>query len=163
MRADQVRVVDIGVIQIALGLHLRLHRLHHLALTQQLVVDLDAGDLLECLGKRFRLILVSRNSFRQDVDFHSLERRGCFDEPLHLLHLCGFRQRGWLELVVYPLLRFRLAGERGGLNAQSSNRGHNREFTDHRCIPPVVVSYRSLDALPILALTGYQREYSCAR
>jgi hypothetical protein len=51
MGADQVGVVDIGVVQIALGLHLRLHRLHHLAFAKELVVDLDAGDLFKGLGQ----------------------------------------------------------------------------------------------------------------
>ena len=52
MRADQVGVVDIGVVQIAVGLHLRLNRLHHFAFAEDLVVHLDAGDLLEGLGQR---------------------------------------------------------------------------------------------------------------
>jgi hypothetical protein len=51
MRADQVRVVDIAVIEIAVGLHLRLHRLHDLAFAEDLVVDLDAGDFFKGLCK----------------------------------------------------------------------------------------------------------------
>jgi len=106
MRADQVGVVDVGVIQIAVGLHLRLHRLHHLALAQQLVVDLDAGDLEERLGERLRFVFVRRDGFRQDVDFQALERLGGIDEPFHFLHLLRLGQRRRLELLVDPLLCF---------------------------------------------------------
>ena len=49
--ADQVAVIDIGVIQVAVGLHLGLHGLHDLAFTEKLVVDLDAGDFLERFGQ----------------------------------------------------------------------------------------------------------------
>ena len=51
MRADQVGVVDIGVVEIAVRLHLRLNRLDDLAFAEDLVVDLDPGDLLEGLGQ----------------------------------------------------------------------------------------------------------------
>jgi hypothetical protein len=53
VRADQVGIVDIGVIEVAAGLHLGLHRLHHFALAEDLVVDLDAGDFLKGLGQDF--------------------------------------------------------------------------------------------------------------
>jgi hypothetical protein len=69
--ADQVGIVDIGVVEVAVGLHLRLHGLHHLALAEELVVDLDAGDLLERLGQRLGFILVGRNGLRQHVDLHA--------------------------------------------------------------------------------------------
>jgi len=42
MRADEVRVVDVAVIEVAAGLHLGLDRLHDFTLAQKLVVDLDA-------------------------------------------------------------------------------------------------------------------------
>ena len=103
--ADQVGVVDVGVVEIALGLHLGLHRLHHFAFTEELVVDLDAGDLLERLGQRLGFVLVGRNGFRQDVDLHALERLGRLDEPLHLLHLLFLGKDRGLELVVDPFLR----------------------------------------------------------
>ena len=55
MRADQVGVVDIAVIEVAVRLHLRLNRLDDLAFAEDLVVHLDAGDLLEGLGQHLRL------------------------------------------------------------------------------------------------------------
>ena len=91
--ADQIAVIDIGVVQIALGLHLRLYSLNDLALAEQLVIDLDAGDFFKCFGERFRLIFMRRDGFRQHVDFHALEGFCCFDEPFHFLHLLFFRER----------------------------------------------------------------------
>ena len=49
MSTNQVRVVNIGVIQVSIGLHLCLNCLNHFALTEKLVVDLDASYLLERL------------------------------------------------------------------------------------------------------------------
>ena len=60
MRADQVRVVDVGVVDVAICLHLRLNRLHDLAFTEILMVHLDTGDLLEGLGQDRRLVVVRR-------------------------------------------------------------------------------------------------------
>jgi hypothetical protein len=51
VRADQIGIVDVNVVEIAVGLHLRLHSLHHFALAKDLVVDLDAGNFLERLGQ----------------------------------------------------------------------------------------------------------------
>jgi hypothetical protein len=53
VRADQVRVVDVGVVlQISVGLHLRLHRLHdlpakHLRLTLMPVISSNASAVLD--------------------------------------------------------------------------------------------------------------------
>ncbi len=104
VRADQVGVVDVAVVQVAVGLHLRLHRLHDLALTQQLVVDLDAGDLGEGLGQRLGFVLVRRDRFRQHVDLHPHERLGRGDEPLQLLELVFLGQHRGLEFAVDPAL-----------------------------------------------------------
>ena len=103
MRADQVAVVDVGVIEVAVGLHLRLNRLHHFALAEHLVVDLDAGDFLERLGQRLRFIVMRRDRLRQHVDFHALERLGGLDEPLHLLDLLFFAtaSEGWNSLSTH--------------------------------------------------------------
>ena len=87
MRADQVGVVDVAVIEIAVGLHLRLNRLDDFAFAEDLVVDLDAGDFLEGLGQDLGFIVVRRDVFRQHVDLHALEGFGGLDEPLHLLQL----------------------------------------------------------------------------
>ncbi len=43
MRADEVRVVDIAIIQVAVGLHLGLDRLDDFPFAEDLVIDLDAG------------------------------------------------------------------------------------------------------------------------
>ena len=110
--ADQVAVVDVAVIEVAVGLHLGLDRLHHLALAEDLVVDLDAGDLLERLGQRLGFVGVRRDALRQHVDLHARERRGGVDEPLHLgLLLVDAEHRG-LEFVVDPFLRRGHVGER---------------------------------------------------
>ena len=42
--ADQVRVVDVGVVDVLAGLHLRLQLFDHVAFADQVVGDLDAGD-----------------------------------------------------------------------------------------------------------------------
>jgi hypothetical protein len=88
----------------SVGLHLRLHRLHDLAFAEQLVIDLDAGDFLERLGQRLRLVFVRRNRFRQHVDLQASEGLGSGDEPLHLLLLLFLRQHRRLELAVDPAL-----------------------------------------------------------
>ena len=73
MGADQVGVVDVGVVEVAVGLHLGLHGLDDLALAEQLMVDLDPGDLLERLGQHLGLVGVGRNGLREDVDLHAGE------------------------------------------------------------------------------------------
>ena len=98
VRADQVGIVDIAVVQVAVGLHLRLDGLHHFALAEDLVVDLDAGDFLEGLGQHLRFIVMRRNAFRQHVDLHALEGLGGLDEPFHLLELVLLGEGRRLEL-----------------------------------------------------------------
>ena len=63
MRADQITVVDIAVVQIPLSLHLRLYGLNHFAFAKDLVVDLDAGDFLKRFGQNFGFISVRWNAF----------------------------------------------------------------------------------------------------
>ena len=104
VRADEVRIVDVGVVEVTTGLHLGLDRLDDLAFAEELVIHLDAGDLLEGFGQRIRLVLVSRNGLRQHVDFHALEGLGRLDEPLHLGNLLGTRQLRGLEFVIHPSL-----------------------------------------------------------
>jgi len=105
MRADQVGVIHIGIIQVPTGLHLRLNGLNNLTFTKKLVIDPDPGNFFERLREDIRLIFVCRDRFRQDVDFHSLERRGGVNEPLHFRKLFIARQHRWLKLFVYPALR----------------------------------------------------------
>ena len=94
MSADEIGIVDIGVVEIAVRLHLGLHRLHDLAFAEELMIDLDAGDILENLGQDFRFVFVGGNRFGKDIDFHPFERRGGFGEPLQLGALVGAREGG---------------------------------------------------------------------
>ena len=73
VRADQIGVVDPAVIDVLAGLHLGLQLLDHVAFLDQVVLDLDAGDFGEGLRQRPGFILVRRDGFRHDVDFHALE------------------------------------------------------------------------------------------
>jgi hypothetical protein len=108
--ADQVGIVDVGIVEITLGLHLGLDGLDHLAFAEQLVVHFDAGDLFEGLGEGLGFVLMGRDGFRQHVDFHALERFGRLDEKLHLRHLFVAGQGRGLKFLVDPLLRFGHAG-----------------------------------------------------
>ena len=90
MGADQVRVVDITVIQVPVGLHLGLNRLHNFAFAQNLVIYLDAGDFLKRFGQHFGFVGMGRNAFRQYVDFHACKRLCRFDEPIHFGRLLFF-------------------------------------------------------------------------
>ena len=60
MRTDQIAIVDVPVIEVALCLHLGLHGLHDFPFAEKLVIDLDTGDLLERLGQSFRFVGVCR-------------------------------------------------------------------------------------------------------
>ena len=97
MGADQVGIVDPAVIDVLAGLHLGLQLLDHVTFLDDVVLDLDAGDLGERLGQRLRFIFVRRDGFRHDVDFHALEGLGGLGEPLQLLHLVVLRQGRGLE------------------------------------------------------------------
>jgi hypothetical protein len=87
--ADQVGIVDIGVVDVLARLHLGLQLLDHVAFADQVVRDLDAGDVGERLGQRFGFIFVGGDRFRDDLDVHAGKRLGGIDEPLHL----GFLRR----------------------------------------------------------------------
>ena len=54
----KIGVIDVGIVQIAVRLHLGLDCLHDLALAQLLVIHLDAGDLLEGLGEDLGFVVV---------------------------------------------------------------------------------------------------------
>ena len=56
MGADQVAVVDIGVVDVLPRLHLRLQLLDDVALADQVMGELDAGDGGERLGASDLLI-----------------------------------------------------------------------------------------------------------
>ena len=124
MRADQVAVVDIAVIQVPAGLQLGLNRLNHFAFAEDLVVDLDAGDFLERLGQNLGFIGMRRDAFGQDVDFHARVRLCSFDEPLHFGHLFVFRQGRWLEFVVDPTLCCGFVGPNRTVPRNDGSRRH---------------------------------------
>ena len=132
--ADQVAVVDVAVIEVAVGLHLGLHRLHHLALAEDLVVDLDAGDFLEGLGQDLELVGVRRDALRQHVDLHAGERRSGVDEPLHLGLLLVDAEHRRLELVVDPLFGCGHVGEGRRRARHERDQGGSRQSEACACL-----------------------------
>ena len=58
VRADQIRVVDIGIIDIFAGLHLGLEFFNHVAFTNQIMSQLDSGDGLKGRGQHLAFVLV---------------------------------------------------------------------------------------------------------
>ena len=87
VRADQVRVVDVAVVDIFARLHLCLQLLDDIALLHQVVPQLDACNFTERTGQGLGLVFVRGDGLRCDVDFHAAERLGRFDEPAQLFHL----------------------------------------------------------------------------
>ena len=73
MRADQVGIVDPGVVDVLAGLHLGLDLLDDVAFLDEVVRDLDAGDLGEGLGQRLGLVFVGGDRLGDDVDLHAGE------------------------------------------------------------------------------------------
>ena len=62
MGSNQIRIVHIPIIKVALRLHLRLHRLHHFTLAQNLVIHLNSSNLFERLGQHFAFISMGWNA-----------------------------------------------------------------------------------------------------
>ena len=60
---DQVAVVDISVINIAARLHLGLQLFHHVAFADQVMVYLNAGDLIKGFGQHLGFIFVGGQRF----------------------------------------------------------------------------------------------------
>ncbi|MCY1441210.1 hypothetical protein D9M71_575150 [compost metagenome] len=102
VRTDQVRVVDPAVIDVLVRLHLGLQLFHHIAFLQQVVGELDPGDLGKGLGQHLGLVLVGGDGFRHHLDVHSAKGFRRLDEPLQLFQLLIGRQRGWLEFTADP-------------------------------------------------------------
>ena len=92
--ADQVRVVDIGVIDILARLHLGLQLLDNIAFADQVVGHLDAGDRGEGRGQHLAFIFMRGDGFGHDLDLHPRKGLGRVDEPLHLGFLFGACQAG---------------------------------------------------------------------
>ena len=75
--ADQVGVVDVGVIDVLPGLHLGLQLLDDVAFLDQIVGDLEPGDLGEGLGKHLGLVGVGGERLGHHADLKvSIGRRG---------------------------------------------------------------------------------------
>ena len=121
--ADQVTVVDVHVVDVLARLHLGLQLLDDVTLLDDVVLQIDAGDLAERLRERLGLVDVGVDRFGHHVDVHALEGRRGVDEELHLGHLLVFGQRAGMELVGDPLLGHRDVGP--GLERQRAGPGHD--------------------------------------
>ncbi len=73
MGADQVGIVDPGVVDVLARLHLRLDLLDDVAFLDEVVLELDPGDLRERLGQRLGLVVMGGDGFGDDVDLHAVE------------------------------------------------------------------------------------------
>ena len=111
MRADQVGVVDIGVVDVLARLHLGLQPLDHVAFADQVMRDLDAGDLGEGGGQHLAFEFMGGDALGDDPDIHALERLCRIHEPLHLRFLLLPRENGESgDLVVEKSARLLHAG-----------------------------------------------------
>ena len=102
MCADQVGIVDVGIVDVFPGLHLRLHFLNDIAYLDQVVGYANAGDVVERLRQRLALIFVRGERFRDDVDRHSAEVFRRLRKPCHFRELLLFTQRRGPEFLTHP-------------------------------------------------------------
>jgi hypothetical protein len=100
VRADEVGVVDIGVVDVFAGLHLRLQTLNNIALADQIVRDLNAGDRGEGWRQHVGFIFVGCDRFRHHTNFHPLIGLSSVNEPLHLGFLLGAAKHGALDFRI---------------------------------------------------------------
>ena len=70
----------------------------------QIMGDLDSGDLFKRLGQDLGFILVSRDGLRHDLDVHPHKGFGRLDEPFHFFHLFCLAQSRGLKFFIDPLL-----------------------------------------------------------
>lgn len=111
MGANQVAIVDVGVIDVFARLHLSLQLFHDIAFADQVMGDLDAGDGGESRGQHLGFIFVGRDRFGNDLDVHAGEGFRCIDEPLHFLFLVGAgKRREVADFLVEEGLRLVHAG-----------------------------------------------------
>ncbi len=74
--------------------------------------DLDAGNGGKGRRQNLGFIVMGGQRFRNDLDFHALERLGRIDEPLHFLFLIGARKRRKIaDFLVEKLLRLVHSGQ----------------------------------------------------
>jgi len=85
------------------GLHLGLDLLDDVAFLDDVVLDLDAGDFLEGLGKRLRFIFVHGQGFGDRVDLIPLKGAALMNHAVLSTGL-PWTRRG-LKLGVDPLFR----------------------------------------------------------
>ena len=105
MRADQIAVIHLDVIDIAAKLHLGPDLLDHIAFLQQIVPQVDAGDLGEGAGQSAGLVFMGRDRIRHHIDVLATEGLRGADEEFHLLHLLVTGEGGGLEFLLHPTLR----------------------------------------------------------
>ena len=106
MRADQVGVVDLGVVDVLRPDCIWVWIFSTTSPSWMMSwLTLMPVISREGLGQHLGLVLVRGDGLGDDVDLHALEGLRGLDEPLHLLHLLVLGQRRRLELVVDPLLR----------------------------------------------------------
>ena len=84
---SQVAVVDVGVVKVTAGAHLRFQALYQLAFPDQILNDADIGDLAKGTGEIARLVLMRRKRLRDDVDLLAAEWLCGSNEERHLRHL----------------------------------------------------------------------------
>ena len=146
VRADEIRVVDVGIVDVLARLHLTLQAINNVAFADQVVGDLDAGDRSEGRGQHFRFIFVRRDRFGDDVDLHALEWRRSCGEPVEFGFLASAVEDGLvLDLGVEELcdlgggvrigrlVRGLLGSACGQSQSQRrSNRQHQRTWAHRR-------------------------------
>jgi hypothetical protein len=99
VRADQVAVVDVGVVAGLALEELGAQAAHHIALGQQLVLDLNAGQLREGARQRARFVDMGVDDLREHLDALAAKGLGGLRKPLQLAQLLGGAQRAGLELA----------------------------------------------------------------
>lgn len=93
MCTDEIGIVDIGVIDVFAGLHLRLQFFNNVTFTNQVMGDLDAGDGGKGWRQNLRFIFMRGDGLRDHLDVHAGKRLCRIDEPLHFFFLIGAGQR----------------------------------------------------------------------
>ena len=63
MGADQIAVIDVGVIDVLARLHLRLQLFHHITFADQVVGDLDPGDRGKRRCQHLAFVFMGRDGF----------------------------------------------------------------------------------------------------
>ena len=121
--ADQVAIVDIGVIDVFARLHLGLQLLDHVPFADQVVGDLDAGDGGECRGQHLALVFMRGDGLGNDLDLHAFKRLGGVDKELHFRFLIGTADRR-------QIADFRIEECLGGLHV---GKGRARKDQQRRC------------------------------